>query len=190
MVGVEASDFRNALKALTESNPEHWIQQALERMTPEALKDGMEKNENFVINFFDTKYMNLKGIRNVVATKIDENWGMIEHYLLTPGNMKVKLQENEGNWVLLESDEGIEYLNNVASGAYSWLRDFVYEEEKKLYNILLEKPVLLYRELKDVGDILKIPISRFVEIVDKWEQSGTVEIYITLNEKLRRKNSG
>lgn len=165
---------------------DYWIKESLKQMTPERLKECITTQENFVIKFFDTNYLNIPGIRSLAKDRLHNDWKVIEHYLLNPINMKESLEKNDGNWGLLETDIGSEYINWVGIDAYEWLREFVYREKEKVLEILEANPVILFKTLEELCSAVGISQERYVEIMRMFGSKDIINIYVELSDKHRK----
>lgn len=167
-------------------DPEYWIQQAITNMGPEELKQAIETNQNILINFFNTKYLNFPGIRKRSRAILDKNWDKIEHLLLTPENTMNLLEQVEGNLEIIGTDEGIAYVNNMCVNAYFWIREFVYQEQKNLLEALQEEPTIPLKTFREIAEYFKIGDDAFKHILNNFEQTGKIDIYIVLNKSHRK----
>lgn len=183
---LSKTNVLDIVSLIKNKNVDYWIKEAISQMTPIRLKECIVVRENFVISFFDTNYLNIPGIRSLAKDRLHNDWSTLEHYLLNPINMKEALEKNDGNWGLLETDAGSEYINSVGIGAYEWLREFVYEEQKKVKEILRENPTILFKDLRELCGVVKIPKERFIDIMRMLEIEGVVKIYVQLDEKHRK----
>jgi hypothetical protein len=184
------SALKDGMSVLAQhDDPQWWIEQALIKLTPDRLKIAIKNNENAIINLFlDNKfYMNFPGIRRRSRAILDANWDRVESYLLNPANARELLETIPGNTEIIETDQGIEYLNNMCHDAYNWIREFVYHEERDLVDILRETPTMPLMDFKEISNHYQISEERFTQIINNLQANGAIEIYINLNKKFRKK---
>lgn len=169
-------------------DPEYWIEQAIMNMGPSELKQAVETNENIITNFFNTKYLNFPGIRKRSRAILNKNWDKIEYLLLTPENTMNLLEQVEGNLEIIGTDEGIEYVNNMCINAYFWIREFVYQEQKNLLEALQEEPNMPLKTFREIAQCFNIGEDAFKHILNNFEQTGKIDIYIVLNKPHRKES--
>lgn len=183
-------DMKGSFKTLLQKeNPEYWIKAALANLTPDRIIDSMEKGYNPIINFFDTKYLNLPGIKSRARAILRNNWGHIDFYLLNPENTKTELLKHEGNSEILNTEPGTQYLNNMCSEAYSFIRELTFEERIIMLNTLKAQPRISLTDYSEICGLDGIPGEMIDKIIREFQSQGVLQIYVELNRPMEAKKS-
>lgn len=185
MGGIES--LKEGMQILAQhDDPEWWISQAVLKLTPDRLKEAIETNENAIISLFQTKYLNFPGVRRRSCAILDKNWNRVESLLLEPSKVRELLETIEGNAEIVETDEGIAYVNGMCYDAYYWIREFVYHEKKDLIEALRESSVMPLADFRQVANFYNIPEEMFTHILQDLQTGGVAEIYITITKQYQK----
>ena len=169
---------------IIKQDPEYWIQKTMEHLTPDVLRKDIETGQNPFLEHFNSKYLKLEAVQNKIRGVLNANWQIIEFYFLSPTNLKNKICEDADKVEIMNTDEGVRWLNNVSEQTHAFLREFTYKEMDTLLKLLKQQEVMVRQELFEIMEAVGVPKDRVEKFIDELIKRGIVVEYVKLNREM------